>query len=116
MIRPSRPPKTPAQEQDNFALLHAEMVEIIRTSTDLHAQFGTAAVSKYATAIVRGQCRRYGTQRVYYPRLYVDDAGRNAAIRNEFHGTNMGELCKKYNLSPSRIYTICRRASAPQAA
>lgn len=109
MIKPTRQAKTPAQEQDNFALLHSEMVEIIRTSTDLHAKYGTAAVSQYATAIVRGQCRRYGTQRVYYPRLYVDEVGRNAAIKRDFHGTNMGEVCKKYNLSPSRVYTICRK-------
>ena len=57
-----------------------------------------------ANQITDGLRARMGGQSVYIPAK--DKRARNDAIRREFNGTNLAEICKRYNLSKTRVYEI----------
>lgn len=95
-------PKTPAQREDNALMLQSEFTTIVREETGMNETFA----SMVAAAIVRGMRRQYGGQQLYVP--CVDKTERNAAIRREFHGTNAGEICRRYDISRPRLYEILK--------
>lgn len=92
--------KSAAQHEDSALVLHSEFTAIVREEIGMNEGFA----SQIAAAIVRGMRLRYGTQSLYVPSLGNQD--RDAAIRSEFHGTNAGEICRKYRISRSRLYQI----------
>lgn len=51
----------------------------------------------------------WGGTSLYFPKT-LDKTQRNRAITKEFNGKNMQELCKKYKLTESYIYTLVRES------
>lgn len=51
----------------------------------------------------------------YWPASYrrFTVAERNAAIRSEFNGRNLRDLCERYDVSHQTIYRIVRRNESP---
>lgn len=97
---------SPAQIEDQAIQLHREFVQIVQEEIGMNAPFA----NDVAAALVRGMRKRYGGQTlgakgaIYVPA--PSKAARNAAIRAEFDGTNGPEVCKKHNISRSRLYAI----------
>lgn len=62
---------------------------------------------RHAQGIVRWLAPQVGGDVVYCPKtIETDRAARDAAIRQEFNGRNRDELCRKHNISKSRLYQI----------
>lgn len=97
--------QTPAQIEDEAIQLHREFVEIVREEIGMNEAFANTM----AAALVRGMRKRYGGQRLGRKDIYVpapSKAARNAAIRQEFNGTNRDEVCKKHGISRAMLYVI----------
>lgn len=60
----------------------------------------------FAQAIVRGLRDRLGGDDLYIPA--PDRRERYMAIRAEFNGTNLAEVCKKFNVSRDTVYRAAR--------
>ncbi len=99
-------PPTPAQLEDQAIQLQREMVEIVREEIGMNEAFANTL----AAAIVRGMRKRYGGRTLGSKgAIYVHALGkaeRNAAICAEFNGTNAADVCKKHQISRSRLYQI----------
>lgn len=63
-----------------------------------------ALINRLAAALVDGLRSRLGGADVYIPA--PDKSARNAAIRAEFNGRNMQEICRRYDVKPSTVYRI----------
>lgn len=61
-------------------------------------------ITRLATTLVDGLRSRIGGGDVYIPAL--GRSARNAAIREEFYGRKMTEICRRYNIKPSTAYRI----------
>jgi Mor family transcriptional regulator len=94
-------PSTPAREESSALFLQREMQDILKTELGLLPEFA----APIAHAIVCGLRKRAGRQSIYIPGP-VDIAQRNAQIKREFNGTNRVEVCRKHNISRSRLYQI----------
>lgn len=96
---------TRAQAEDAALQLEHEMVEIVRAELDMHER----EAFQIAKAIVRGLRERYGGVRLGYRGLYIpapSKAERNAAIRKEYDGTNLGEVMSKHGIKRTQLYRI----------
>lgn len=51
-------------------------------------------------------CKEFGGDKLYIPLRPIDKKLRNQAIKEEFDGTNLYKICRKYNLSRSSVYGI----------
>lgn len=97
---------TPAQIEDQAIQLHREFADIVKEQIGMNDQFANAV----AAAIVRGMRERYSGQTfgrkgsIYIPA--PNKTQRNDAIRTEFCGNNVKEICKKYGIGRSRLYQI----------
>lgn len=92
---------TPAREESSALFLQREMQDILQTEVGLKPEFATSM----AHAIVTGWRKRAGRQSIYIPSP-VDFEARDAQIKREFDGTNRTEICRKHNISRSRLYQI----------
>jgi Mor family transcriptional regulator len=63
-----------------------------------------ALINRLATALVDGLRSRLGGGDVYIPA--PDKSARNTAIRAEFNGRNMSEVCRRHGVKPSTVYRI----------
>ena len=97
--------QTQARNEDAAATLQMEVTEIVRAEIGYNEAFA----SSIASAIVRGLRRKLGGQEVYIPA--PDRSERDAAIRREFNGTNLAEVCQRHGVSKSTVYRLC---SPPQ--
>lgn len=72
----------------------------------LRERFGWEAerADQAAEAAVDHLQSEYGGDRIYIPAR--SKAARNAAIRREFNGRNLPDICVRYGLSPARVYQI----------
>lgn len=99
-------PTSPAQIEDQAIQLHREVADIVREEIGMHEGFA----NDLAAAIVRGLRKKYGGQTlgakgsIYIPA--PDKSARNAAVRAEFNGTNADEVCRKHDISRSRLYQL----------
>jgi Mor family transcriptional regulator len=93
--------QSPAREESNALFLQREMQDILKVEIGMHDEFSTGI----AAALVRGWRKRAGGQRIYIPSEPKNET-RNSQIKQEFKGDNRAEICKKYNISPSRLYQI----------
>ena len=64
---------------------------------------------KFAQMLVEGLRSRLGGEQVYIPKLRPDREARDAAIRAEFNGSNLADVCKKYGVSKSLVYVIVNK-------
>lgn len=94
---------TPGQTEDAAVQLEQDIIGIVREEIGMHEQMATV----FAQALVRGLRRRLGGQELYIPS--PNRAERDAAIRREFNGENLEEICKKFGLGRTRIYEIVSR-------
>lgn len=67
----------------------------------------------FSEALVRGLRRRLGGRDLYVPA--PDRAKRDAAIREEFTGSNLETLMRRHGLSRTRIYEIVGSRSGRSA-
>lgn len=86
--------------EDTAIGLKFEITSIVREEIGFNEHFA----SQIADALVRGLRKKFGGDDIYIPA--PDKAARNAAIKAEFKGTNLEEICRKYDLSPSAVYKI----------
>lgn len=96
---------TPAQTEDAVLQLEHDMVEIVRAELGMHEREAFVL----AQAIVRGLRSRYGGERLGYRGLYIpapSKVQRNAAIRQEFDGTNLKEVMERHGIKRAQIYRI----------
>lgn len=96
---------TQAQVEDAALLLEHEMVEIVRTELGMHER----QAFEIAKAIVRGLRGRYGGVRLGYRGLYIpapSKVERNAAIREEYDGTNFEEVMSRHGIRRAQLYRI----------
>jgi Mor family transcriptional regulator len=89
--------------EDNAAALMFELTHIVSEEIGFNELFA----SQVAEALVRGLRKRMGGREIYIPA--PDKTARDAAIRAEFNGRNMPEVCKKYGLSAPAIYKIVNK-------
>lgn len=102
--------RTPAQSEDDAALLESEFARVARTELGLE----DACASQVARAFVLGLRRNYGAQRIYIP--CIDKTERNRAIRAEFNGTNAAQVMRKHGISRARLYQIVKEGGGGGAA
>lgn len=98
---------SPAQMDDAVLQLEHDMVEIVRSELSMHER----EAFDIAKAIVRGLRKRYGGLRIggrgvaiYIPAPSKEE--RNAAIRQEFDGTNLQEVMARHGIKRAQIYRI----------
>lgn len=60
-----------------------------------------------ASGLVEEQRRRAGDGWLW--QVEVSKPERNAAIRAQFNGTNLKEVCRKHQVSPATVYRVCRQ-------
>jgi Mor family transcriptional regulator len=94
--------RTPAQSEDDAALLESEFARVARTELGLE----DARASQVARAFVLGLRRNYGAQRIYIP--CIDKTERNRSIRAEFNGTNAAQVMRRHSISRARLYQIVK--------
>jgi Mor family transcriptional regulator len=89
--------------------IYSRMIELLQTELSQSGITQTQAISSSATAVERLR-HEMGGRVVYMPRRHpwASKAQRNAAIRREFNGRNLREICVKYQLSRASVYRICR--------
>lgn len=95
---------SPAREESSALFLQGEMEAIITTETGMKGAFA----AQFAASMVRGLQMRVGGQRIYIPAL-PKNSERDAQIKAEFMGNNRAEICRKFEISPSRLYQIVNR-------
>lgn len=95
---------TPAREESSALFLQREMQDILTSETGLKSEFA----AMIAAALVTGWRKRAGTQRIYIPGELKNEA-RDEQIKREFNGINREEVCRKHNISRSRLYQITSR-------
>ena len=89
-------------DDDSTVLLQYEMTSIVREEIGFTEHFA----SQIAEAIVRGMRRRLGPGEIYI--AAPSKLERDAAIKAEYNGRNLDEVCRKYGLRASRIYEIVK--------
>lgn len=89
--------------EDAAVTLHDELTTIVREEIGLNENFA----SQFAARILAGLRKRMGGREVYIPS--EDQTERDAAIRGEYNGRNVKELCQRYALSRSGLYRIVGR-------
>lgn len=89
-------------DDDSTVLLQYEMTTIVREEVGFTEHFA----SQIAEAIVRGMRRRLGPGEIYI--AAPSKVERDAAIRAEYNGRNLDEVCRKHGVSRSRLYEIVK--------
>jgi len=95
----------PKHEQAAAESLVSEISSMVREHMGLKDPWA----DMFAHMFVDALRMRLGGQRIYIPKRPQDLAARDAAVRQEFNGTNLADVCKKYGLSKSTVYRIVRR-------
>lgn len=88
---------------DNATALLYDMTDILREQFGLDEPLALALAEK----VIAGCRRKWGAQEIYIPA--PDKADRDAAIRREFNGRNLAEVCQRHGVSRSRVYEIVSR-------
>lgn len=96
-------PESPGAREDGAIALQFELTSIVRDEIGMNEHFA----SQIAEALLRGLRRRMGGQEIYIPAQ--DLRVRDRAIRAEFNGRNRDELCRRYEVSRTRLYEIVSR-------
>lgn len=86
--------------EDAAVALHYDIASVICEEFGMEE----ALASCLAEAITRGLRARIGGQEVYVPAPGKRE--RDEAIRREFNGRNLTEVCAKHGISRSRLYEI----------
>lgn len=94
----------PAHNEDTAVQLLYEVTAIVREETGL----SESLASHFAEAITRGLRKRLGGQDLYIPAngSHAERQERDVAIRREFNGRNLDDLCRKYGISQRQGYRI----------
>ena len=90
------------RRNDNAALL---VSLLIQAEFDLDEQSALLLAQRVAD----GMFRLAGGEQLYIPKL--DRRRRNAAIRREFNGRNVAEICARYGICRSQLYRILNQRS-----
>lgn len=86
--------------EDAALALHYDIVAVICDAFGMEE----ALANCLAEPITRGLRARVGGQEVYIPA--PDKRARDEAIRREFNGRNLDEVCNRHGVSKSRLYEI----------
>lgn len=99
----SIPPPERYKGEDAAVALRHDVVLIVREEIGLNESFAIMV----ADAIVRGLQKLCGGGELYIPA--PNKSERDAAIRREFNGKNLREVCNRYGVSKTRLYEIVGR-------
>jgi len=83
--------------------LQYELTAIVREEIGFNELFA----SQIAQALMHGLSKKLGGQDVYIPAPSKSE--RDNQIKAEFNGRNKEEVCKKFKISPRRLYQIVGR-------
>lgn len=99
---------TPTPQIDDSAV---SLVYEVTAAIQEEVGMAEAFASQIAEAITRGLRRRLGGERIYVPALNgtQEKRERNAQIKREFNGANLGEIMRRYGLSKTQIYEIAKK-------
>lgn len=104
---PHAPPiATPPLHERRVAQLTAHMARWLRDECCIKEPFA----SFIASGLVEEQRRRAGDAWLW--QVGVSKEERNAAIRAEFNGTNLKDVCRKHQVSPATVYRVTRERPA----
>jgi Mor family transcriptional regulator len=92
--------KNDAIQYDTATALLYDMTEVIREAFALDE----IAALVMAEIFLSGCRSKWGAQEIYFPA--PDKRERDAAIKREFNGRNLREVCQKHRVSRSRLYEI----------
>ena len=90
--------------------LYSTLREALQEVLDLPAE----EADRLALQVIQAGAKHIGGDRVYWParaphppREEVKE--RNAAIREEFNGRNLQEICRRYRVSHTTVYRVVSR-------
>lgn len=86
--------------EDSAVALHYDIAAVICEAF----RMDEALASALADAITQGLRSKLGGQDIYIPA--PDKRTRDDAIRREFNGRNLSDICRKHRISRSRMYEI----------
>ncbi len=92
----------------------ASFSEVVADALVALVQMSPEVADALAAQIVRTAAQRGHAGVEYYLPCSnaLDRAQRNALIRTEFNGANLRTICRKYDVSKTTVYRICRRDDA----
>ena len=93
--------------EDAIVGLQYELTAMMREATGLHEPIA----SLMAERLLQVLRRRFGGGDLYIPAR--DRAERDKAIRAEFNGRNLNDLCRRYEISRTRVYEIVGKNNCP---
>ena len=80
--------------------------QIKEIALQLLANYGADAPESFTDALASEIARQMGGCMVYIAKRPLNRVERNAAIKREFNGRNIRQLCREYELSRASIYGI----------
>lgn len=87
-------------QDDAAALLLYELTVVVHEEIGMTDHLAT----QFAEAITRGLRRRLPAQDLYIPA--PDKRDRDAAVRREFNGRNVDEVCRRHDIGKTTLYRI----------
>jgi Mor family transcriptional regulator len=97
-----------AQQEEVAISLVNTITKSIREKLGLREQYAV----QFAREIVEGLRDQLGGERLYVPMLQADRVERDKAIRSQFNGTNLREVCKQHRVARATVYRVVRRKPA----
>lgn len=85
--------------------------DVISRGLQQFCEMNQEAADSLAAAIARGAAKQgYAGNEYYLPALHtLTRAERNAAIRIEFNGRNLDQVCRKYGVGKTTVYRAVKR-------
>jgi len=85
--------------------------EVLTQALQVAGEMDEAAAGELVRRIVRwGAENGFARSEYYWPAATPEDRrSRDAAIRAEFNGRNLLEVCRRYGVSPATVYRAARQ-------
>lgn len=100
MTRPN--PKSREHREQLVAQFMATLAEVC---DQVFAERAPHSAADCAQRLGDGLRQRWGSQEIYIPAS--DTATRDRAIRRQFTGKNLIQVCQQHGVSPTTVYRIC---------
>jgi len=85
--------------------------DVLAQALQAAGEMDEAAAGELARRIVRwGAENGFARSEYYWPTATPEDRrARDAAIRTEFNGRNLRDVCRRYGVSPATVYRAARQ-------
>jgi len=95
----------PKSREHRHQLVAAFQADLAEVCEQVFAERAPHSAADCAVRLGAGLRERWGSREVYIPAS--DTATRDRAIRRQFNGKNMIQVCQQHGVSPSTVYRIC---------